>query len=208
MTAGSGIVVGIDPSLTSTGVAILDHGQPVALNCFGKKLATQAGYTARADRMTFTLSQVLRAVPRDAELVVIEGVAYQPGHPDENGRRQMSHLDVDVFGLWWHIFTHLHARPVPIAVIPPLTLKVWATGKAAEKINGRLQRTTKADMLEAAREQFPGVTIRNADVADALHAAACGASRLGHSIPTPMRRHRFNVDAVAWPTLPTREGHA
>jgi Holliday junction resolvasome RuvABC endonuclease subunit len=192
-------VVGIDPSLTSTGVAQLHQGQPVALNCFGKKLQVRASYAARAERMTFTLSQVLRAVPRDAELIVIEGMAYAA---NEN------HTDPDVFGLWWHVVTHLHARAVPIAVIPPLTLKVWATGKAAEKINGRMQRVDKADMIAAAQDQFPDVTIRNGDVADALHAAACGASWLGHPLPTQLRRHRYNVEAVAWPTLPAREAHA
>jgi hypothetical protein len=149
--------------------------------------------------MTFTLSQVLRAVPRDAELIAIEGMAYAAGG---------AHTDPDVFGLWWHIVTHLHARGAAIAVIPPLTLKVWATGKAAEKINGRMQRTDKADMIAAAQAQFPDLTIRNGDVADALHAGTCAAAYLGHPLPFTRRRDRFNVDAVAWPTLPTREGHA
>lgn len=192
MTAGSGIVVGIDPSLTSTGVVQLRHGKPVALNCFGRALHVRAGYAKRAERMTFTLSQTLRAVPRDAELVVMEGMAYGAGG---------NHLDPDVFGLWWHIFTHLHARPVPIAVIPPTTLKVWATGKAAEKVDGKMRRTDKADMIDAAQLHYPDVTIRNGDVADALHAATCGTSRLGYNLPSVLnrRRNRYNVDAVAWP---------
>lgn len=191
MTAGSGIVVGIDPSPTSSGVAQFHWGAPVALNTFGQKLHEQASYAARAERMTFTLAQVLQAVPRTAELIVMEGMAYNAGGTDGHHR----HTDPDVIGLWWHIFTHLNARGTAIAVIPPLTLKVWATGKAAEKINGRMVRTDKTDMhmLDEARAQFPDQTIRNADIADALHAATCGAAYLGHPLPFTRRRDRFNL---------------
>lgn len=179
----SGIVVGIDPSLTATGLAVLENGEPRMLSTFGRTLHDQAGYGQRAARMTYTVTNVLRAVPRDAELVVIEGMSYDSNLPGHH----------DVVGLWWHLMTHLFARGAAIAVVPPSTLKVWATGKAGKTAD-------KQAMLAAAQLHFPDLTVRNADQADALHCASLGAARLGHELPFPAeRRHRYNVDAVAWP---------
>jgi Holliday junction resolvasome RuvABC endonuclease subunit len=186
----SGIVVGIDPSLTGTGLVRLDRGELTQWGRYGKKLHAQASYQARAERMTFTLASVLHEVPRNADLVVIEGMAYNAGGD--------FHTDPDVFGLWWHVFTHLHARGVPIAVIPPTTLKVWITGRPA---GGKADKT---EILETASKWWPEQKMRSHDVADAAGLATLGAAHLGH--PTPFRlgrrHHEVLHGSIAWPKQP------
>lgn len=187
----SGIVVGIDPSLTSTGVAVLDNGTPVRLNCFGRACPDGAKFPQRADRMTYTLSAVLQAVPRDAELIGIEGLSYASTD---------KYIDTETIGLWWHFMTHLHARGVPIVVVPPQTLKVWALGKAPAGGTAQARKEAKQAMIDAAAQNFPDVHVSKSDHADALHLASLCAARLGHQLPFPKeRRHKYNIDAVSWP---------
>jgi Holliday junction resolvasome RuvABC endonuclease subunit len=176
------IVVGIDPSLTRTGVATLDAGRPTGLRSVGWGGRDSATFAERSERIVAQCRHVLTLVTPAAELIVIEGPAYasKTGHFFDRG------------GLWWGLFAGLHARGVPIAVTTPATLKMWATGRG---------NAEKQDVHAAVKRRWPDIRVRNADEADALVCAEIGAAAAGDPLPFLVTdRHRTNMAKVAWPS--------
>lgn len=124
----AGAVIGIDPSLRTTGVAI-------SRRAFGE--TTLELVTLRTMPHWDTLQRILRTPSlidellcdvEHIELVVIEGLSYC-----SRGRSI-----VDIGGLWWAIRLMLATSSsryhVPVIVIPPARLKQFATGRGnAEK---------------------------------------------------------------------------
>lgn len=103
-------------------------------------------------------ADVLRfALASDAD-VILEGPSYASVHgkPHERG------------GLFWQIVQGLiRANVQTIAIVPPRSLKMYATG------NGN---APKLLMLDAVQEVWPEV--RNHNIADAAALAAMGADKL------------------------------
>lgn len=100
-------IVGIDPSLSSTGLATTDHLTHL------KPLRGLVG----SDRIRWIVSA---ATTWAADLYVIEGPAYS---------RQLGAGHHEAAGLWWAIRMELDQRDIPVAVVPPNVLKKYATGK-------------------------------------------------------------------------------
>lgn len=199
------IVVGLDPSLTSTGIAVLRDGIPVMLHSLGHKGSDADSYLVRGRRIVSQAHAVVNAValklapvqtageliPADwskIDLALIEGPSYGSQYGDQWDRA----------GLWWGIFSALAAKKVPIAVVSPKTRAKWATGKDVEG-NGN---SKKPVVFAAVKDEWADVRahIRNDDVADALVMAAMGAAWLGD--PLPIQVHKWRVkglESVAWP---------
>lgn len=158
--ASSFTVVGLDPSLTGTGVArIDDYGiHTVLIKSTGKKGDSLA---SRARRLASLLSQIGNLVPEGA-LVVIE----QPAYSQTGG----SHHDRS--GLWWLVVAFLHNFH-KIVEVAPGTLKKFATG---------VGNAGKDQMLAAAIRRYPAAEVVDNNVADAVHLAAMGARYLGHPL--------------------------
>lgn len=185
------IVVGIDLSLTSAGIAILRDGKPIQITHVGHKGRDGASYQNRSRRVRSQCQTVLRVLdpplhPRPAwiistiDLAVIEGPSYgsQFGH------------EFDRAALWHGVYGALEARGVPIAVIAPNTLKLWFTGDGA---------ASKQRMTDTAMARFVE-PISTHDEADAIGAAVAGAYWLGDPIPfEPSQRQREALDKVQWP---------
>ncbi len=189
------VVVGIDPSLTNCGIAILDAGQPVHLTAVGHAGRDGANYDNRSDRIVSQCRTVIAAIldvgspgknctslpTRLPDLAVIEGPAYGANLPSNHDRA----------GLWWGLYSALRARKIPTAVVAPGTRAKWATGHG---------RATKTDVLTAVRTWWPGTIIRNHDIADALVLATIGAHHHGDPMPFPVKpRHTLALEAIAWP---------
>ncbi|PQM51814.1 hypothetical protein C5U48_12875 [Mycolicibacter virginiensis] len=176
------IVAGIDPSLTSTGVAILEHGNPAYLHAVGHGGRDGASYDHRSRRIVSqcrTITGILATWTLD--LAVIEGPAYAHANAYTH----------DGAGLWWGLYSALRARKIPTAVIAPKTRARWATG------NGNAD---KKAVLAAVRTWWPNTTIRNHDIADALALATIGAHHHGDPMPFPTKpRHTLALEAIAWP---------
>ncbi|MCG7596337.1 hypothetical protein [Mycobacterium sp. PSTR-4-N] len=189
------IVLGLDPSLTSTGIAVLRDGIPCMLNSLGHPGHDADSYLVRSRRIVSQARSVLAAayIRPDAygepiDLAVIEGPSYGSQYGDQWDRA----------GLWWGIFSALAAKKVPIAVVSPKTRAKWATGKDVEG-NGN---SKKPVVFAAVKDEWTDVRahIRNDDVADALTIAAMGALWLGD--PLPIQAHKWRVkglESVAWP---------
>lgn len=169
-------VIGIDPSLTATGVADATGGLHTIVS------KPDGGTVADRARRLATIWAHLRPLRLDgAHLVVIEGPAFS-----RQGQAGV-HLRA---GLWWHIVTRLHAVGVPVAEVAPTALKKYATGKGnADKSDMRLALYKRA-----------GLDVSSDDEVDAWWLRQMGLVHLGDpdAVPLP-QTHLAALDKVVWP---------
>ena len=168
-------VIGLDLSLTSTGVA----------SSLGWTDTIRPKKIRGLDRLRMILDSV-RAYTSGYELVVIEGPSF--GH---SGFRQHEEL----VALRWMVRDVVDRQQVPFAIVPPATLKLYATGRG---------NATKNDMAQAMDKAHPGripgfVDGRRFDEADALALAGMGAAYLNG---TPLTAAQTRAMAtVQWPEI-------
>lgn len=183
------IITTIDPSLTAAGVATLAHGQPRALRTAGWAGSDFDTYEQRSERIVAQCRLVLSLVPDDADAIGIEAPAYSS---------RTGHF-FDRAGLWWGIHAGLHARELPIVVVVPTTLKMWATGKG---------NADKDEVLEATKLRWPDTRIRNHNEADALALAEIVAFKAGDPLPFPIKTRHHNIiksTGMTWPSAWTAQ---
>lgn len=187
-------VVGLDPSLTAAGIAVITHPQHASTPNVPKAVSVGSGGSA-TDTDTDTAIRIRRQAVRvigtigqlapKVSLVVVEGLPRpNPNAPGRHSER---------CGLYWAVVAELAARRIPVAVCVPTSLKSFATGSG---------RAEKRDMIAAARELWPHAPIGNDDnKADALLLATAGAYRLGwHEPELP---HHI-APRITWPKGLTR----
>jgi crossover junction endodeoxyribonuclease RuvC len=164
-------VLGVDLSLTSTGIATghvtLRHRPPKDLTGL--------------HRMRWIRTQVL-ALAALAELVVIEGLAYA-SHTGKASERA---------GLWWMVMDALDEIGAHVAVVSPAGRAKYATGKG---------NAGKDAVLAAVVKRYPGFEVSGNDQADALVLAAMGLDHLGEPLAVMPQTHRAALDAVQWPEV-------
>ncbi|UVK59012.1 RuvC-like resolvase [Gordonia phage KappaFarmDelta] len=190
-------IVGLDPSLTSTGIAILARyeGDDVAhvrtLRSVGHQSTDSKSWVHRSRRIVTQTRFVVQAIPRDTELVVIEEM---PAH------MKMQHSLIDRWVLWFGIVSQLDQMRIPVAVVNPATREKWATGKV---VRGLDPKDRKARVTTAVRAQWDGhleQRVRNHDEADALTLASMGALHTGWTLPFDVGTWQHNgLTSVTWP---------
>jgi crossover junction endodeoxyribonuclease RuvC len=173
-----GVVIGLDLSLTSTGMAGINGYQEV----FTDRIVPSKSETGhnRLRRITLGLH---RWISSRTELAVIEGLSF--GSFDRNGEQA---------GLAWMVRHSLWKRGIPYALVSPSQRMIYAVG------NGRAD---KDRVLAATIKRYPQAEIGGNDEADALLLAAMGARHLGRPIesePLP-QTHLRALTKVAWPEL-------
>lgn len=177
------LVIGIDPSLTSTGVAGADWADALRPT----KLSGHA-------RLDWILAEVTDRA-KLADLVVIEGPAYaqqlQPGHHERAG-------------LWWLITTMLHRRGIPYAVSNPHLRTIYATGKAnPAQGHPKQQRARIAKgMVHTFVVEELGIFCEGVgkyDAADAAVFAAMGLAWLGYPLLDLPAEQQRALATVLWP---------
>lgn len=168
---GSTHVMGLDLSLTSTGVASSRGWADVI-----KAPPKLRGH----DRMHHLLNVILDHVGT-AGLVVVEGPSYgsQAGQAGHHERA----------GLWWLTTHAMWKRGIPVAVASPSSVKRYACGAG---------NASKDAVLSSVVRRFDWFTGNN-DAADAVVLAALGADRLGTPMVTMPAAHRTALDGVQWP---------
>lgn len=183
-------VIGLDLSLTATGLAEVQDGEVVTtyrVKSAGKK---DDDLEARGKRLKRLSDEIMEWVLEgdDPDLVVIESPAYGAKFGSPHDRS----------GLWWSIVSRLMAEGFPIATVAPMSRAKYGTGRG----NAR-----KPDVLEAVRVNYgPFVAspygIPDDNVADAVLLAAMGARIIGEPVecegdlPTT---HLSALDKVALP---------
>ena len=152
-------VVGIDPSLTRTGIAIVEDGLVLELWHRGSD-STGDTVRDRAERIETLAAQVTGDLfLHGVDAFVIEG-------PSHNSRFGKPH---ERAGLWWAIVsTLIRDHDAPIYEVAPQSRAKYATGKGNSK---------KPAVYAAVQETYGPVP--NHDQGDALLLAAMGARVLG-----------------------------
>jgi len=170
------LVVGVDLSLASTGIAWAR----------GDNLVTDTlrGIGTGVPRLR-QLAKAVREGCRTADLVVLEGPAYGSNTPGSNERA----------GLRWMVLERLWIDGRFVVEVAPATVKVYATGKGSHPGLG------KGPMVEAATRRYPAVQTGGSDnEVDALWLAALGLDHLTgrHVVP---QTHRRALASVPWPEV-------
>lgn len=189
------VVAGIDPSLTSTGVAILRDGKPILLRSVGTEpeIKSDIQRLRRVFRQTGKIKRTIedKAMP---DLLVIE----KPLTFGNNGTAD----GYDRHLLYGEICRQFDAWKVPIVFVNNQTRAVWATGHGHSRDQNRQQR--KREVLEAVRATWHPWAghITNDDIADALCLAEIGARGSGDQLHfQPWRRHIEAMhNSITWPS--------
>lgn len=170
-------VIGLDLSLTSTGIA----GADWAVTIPGGPLPRNASDLQRWERIRAVRTAV-GAYTTAADLVVIEAPSYGSNDPGAHERA----------ALWWFVLGRCYNRDVPVVTVAPVKVKVYATGRG---------HASKEDVVQEVQRRRPDVTFRGNDQADALTLAAMGLDHLGHPPVLLPQAHRRALDGVQWPVL-------
>ena len=173
-------VVGLDLSLTATGIAHTYPGGSIVETITSTGLRGDTTFD-RACRLGYLTNKILDNLG-DARLIVIEGPAYSRANPGMHDRS----------GLWWLVVDAIYNRGYELAVVTPTSRAKYATGKG---------NAGKDQVLLAVARRYPDVEVTNNNEADALVLAAMGARRLGHPIDDLPKTHLAALDAAEWPDL-------
>lgn len=167
-------VMGVDSSLTGTGIAYPDGATAVVTTkpC-GDTL------TARHQRLDYIVGAVLSAA-HHVDVAVIESPSLGQG-------RQGGTLDRN--GLWWLIVHYLTSNEVTVIDVPPATLKKYATGHG---------NATKPDMRMALFQRC-GRDVRDDNEVDAFWLRALGLHLAGQPL---VQLPQVNLSALAKLALP------
>ncbi|QOC58875.1 RuvC-like resolvase [Mycobacterium phage Jolene] len=189
------IAVGIDPSLTSTGVAVLVDGKLAHYGRYGRPGQNGASYTTRSRRVRRMIREVTKAALTAGrpDVFVIEEHPYAVGNQGN---------EFDRAAIWHGIYGNLDAHEVPGVVVNNSTGKAWVTGAG---------RASKEDVIAVIDDWYTGQidpplakwrkTVDHPDdVADAIGYATMGAFKLGDPLPfEPKERHRTALALLPWP---------
>ena len=181
-------VIGLDLSLTSTGVCSIEDGEIDCLFNIETTGTKADDLTARFTRLDSICFQILDFIKQDyTDLVVIEGPSY-------GSRFGAAH---DRAGLWWMVVGDCLQREVPVAVVSPQGRAKYGTGKGNAK---------KDVVLAATIETYGDIAptpIKKDDIADALLLASMGSRYLGRPVEPqePSVAHLEALQGVAWPRV-------
>ncbi|QDM57130.1 RuvC-like resolvase [Rhodococcus phage Whack] len=178
-------VVGLDPSLTAAGIAILDDPKSAAtpnvpkLLTVGESGRKGATLAERAIRVGRQYEVILRSMPPAVRLVVVEAV------PVHNPSPNMASLYQERAALVLRLVEFLAKRGIPVVDVNLSTLKLFATG------NGRADKT---QVIASMQSLWPHAIIKNDNEGDALTLASMGGQYLGWHEPELPHHYAPKVD--------------
>lgn len=178
-------VVGLDLSLTSTGMAKFEPTQGVVT----KIVTSSPPKKEKGDKTPESLaSQVVRyhklaeaiiTFAEDADLVIIEG-------PSLNSRFGKQW---DRAGLWWQVVHVLTRCGCQVVSVPPTARAKYCTGRG---------NAHKDLVLAKAVQQYPDIDITGNDIADAVVLMAMGLRHEGFPIDDLPASHLTVLDNINW----------
>lgn len=175
------MVIGVDPSLTATGMAFLSPDGSIRLDT----VASEPGKIE--DRLLDIMRRINKKVGGAVgapsfkpDLVVIEGLAFGSNDPSAQERSALHFL----------IRIQLHSQGIPFKLVPPQTLKKFCVGSAGPSVK-------KEHVLKAVFQRW-GVDTMDNNQADAAGLAYIGAAILGR-IPATNAAQQQVVDHILAP---------
>jgi Holliday junction resolvasome RuvABC endonuclease subunit len=187
------VVVGLDLSLTSTGIARVEFSdektRPTISVMTVKSAGKRADTLRERHRRLAKLVDTIVAQALGADLAVIEAPAFSRSNPGMHDRS----------GLWWLVTDRLLGDGYvgdaeQLAEVAPSARAKYATGKG---------NAGKDEVIAEVARRFMSVNVRSNDEADALILAAMGCRHLGTPIDDMPALHRTSMDKVAWPEVVT-----
>lgn len=173
------IVLGVDPSIAATAMCAISPG---GVQFEVSKTPPAAGTIPKHDRLSRQAGAIVAASAR-ADVTLMEGPSFAS---KGNATR-------DLAGLWWMTFDRLRLNGLPLAIVPPATLKKWITGRG---------NADKFAVGQAVAKRWPGVNLRSHDEADALVLASIGLHALDALPwrPTAFQLEQLSkVEWIKWP---------
>lgn len=155
--------VGIDLSLTNTGLAIYDFDGGAPRTMCIKSKAPKPGYPEKLGRFETISGHILGSIASSGARVFLEGPSY-------GSAGAATH---DIAGNWWILYGALTGNGIPVMVIAPSVVKMYATGKG---------NAAKDAVMAAAIKRYPDVDIPGNDIADAVILLAIGMRHAGHPL--------------------------
>lgn len=187
------VVLGVDPSLTISGCALVRFGGQA--DAWGPSWETWRGRSAPADAVTAEtsrrrirkmLTEILALVPPRVDLSVVEGPAMAAKYTPLADERA---------GLRWMLIDQLLVRGPVVLVTPSTRQALTGVGKIPR---GTTPTARKRMVNEAVRAMLPGVHVPDHNVSDAVALAAAGAHRLGLLMPYTDKQEKAHSN-VLWP---------
>ena len=176
-------VIGLDLSLTSTGVAC---------TCGIHRIKSHRSFEiTRFSRLRMIRLGVMHHVigtpeicgpGRRADLVVVEDLALS--------RSTGQHLTRA--GLWHLVMEEIDNEGIPYAIVSPTSLKKYIAGKG---------NAGKDEVLAAAIRRYPDAPINGNDEADAYTLRAMGHDHLGQPLAEVPKAQREALAKVHWPEV-------
>lgn len=156
-----GVIVGIDLSLTGTGVVVIDNKSKILYQALIKTKTTNSP-TEETKRLKNIINQLPVQYLQNGitALVVIEGLAFMA--------RNSTAL-VQLAGLSYLLRSMLIDLTVPFIIVAPTSLKKFTVGKG---------NAGKDEMMLAAYKRW-GISLTNDNLADAYALARCGLALKG-----------------------------
>lgn len=175
-------VVGIDLSLTATGLASIETIADVAaVTTKVVKTKVDTGTLHSRHNRLETIASAVVQFSKAADLAVLESPSYSSG-----GRGTW-----DRAGLWWWVVSVLMLTGVPVAQVSPKSRAKFATN------NGNAGKGATA---VAIGRLWPDVQLQDDNDSDALVLATMGALHLGLTVPFKPWQHG-EVAKIEWPAL-------
>lgn len=178
-------VVGLDLSLTSTGVVASDLSTGDVFGLLVKsKGSTKDSLDRKAQRHRDLVADVVNAVMSCSPvLVAVESLMFNTGRTDSSLVRRG--------GLWWGVVSELCALGVPVAEVSPSQIKLFATGKG---------NSPKDQVLLAAGRLWTDLAVPTNDISDAAWLSAIASYHLrGKTLATPTAYRDRAMAKIVWP---------
>lgn len=197
------IGVGIDTSLTNTGLAAIDAYGNIVLESVPTSGSKDATLYDRQERLAYIANTVVDFVRREA--------GYPPGHDENTGEYDPVLVCIeapsyasrygaahDRAGLWWLIVNVLRMDGYAVALVSPNGRAKYGTGDGRSK-----KDVVMAHAIERYTDLLDKWRISNDDEADALILAAMARRRLGHPVEPvdPPGANLAAMEGVLWPPV-------
>jgi Holliday junction resolvasome RuvABC endonuclease subunit len=174
-------VLGIDPSLTATGLAKTTESTVVLTHRVTTMPATELG--AIRQRIRYVVGQTLKFAPAECITIIEAPIVTRNGRGGQQLERAW------LFGF---LVDQLMQRG-PVIQVSPRTRAKYGSG------NGNADKKT---VLAAVRATFPSLRIVDDNVADALALLSMGARWKGEPIDgAPSKAQLAAMTSVRWPSL-------
>jgi crossover junction endodeoxyribonuclease RuvC len=175
-------IVGLDLSLTSTGVAEWEDSARRTYT-FGSKGKAGATLEQRAARLDEALVEAQAAVfggHQQADLVLVEAHTFAAKGGQQHDRS----------GLWWLVVHDLVSRSIPTVEVPPSSIKLFATGKG---------NAPKDAVLMAVARRHADMEFTTNDEADAITLVDMALARWSHDEFDPTAYQLRAIEKIVWP---------